>query len=76
MTKSSVKDDAKRLIERLPETATWDDVMHEIYVRQTIEAGLADSEAGRSEDVAEVRKRLSLSTGVAGIPQRSCRPVE
>ncbi len=27
--------------------------MHEIYVRQSIEAGLADSEAGRVVDVTE-----------------------
>ena len=29
----SVKTEARRLIERLPENVPWDDVMHEIYVR-------------------------------------------
>ena len=29
--------------------------MYEIYVRQAIEAGLADSEAGRTLDVKEIR---------------------
>ncbi|MEO6066713.1 MAG: hypothetical protein ABIQ41_01885 [Gemmatimonadales bacterium] len=44
---TSVKTEAKRLIDQLPETASWDDVMYEVYVRQAIEQGRADIEAGR-----------------------------
>ena len=62
MSNVSVKEEAKRLIERLPEDMTWDDLMHEIYVRQSIEAGLADSEAGRATDVAEVRAKFGLQS--------------
>ena len=62
MSNASVKEEAKRLIERLPEDMTWDDLMHEIYVRQSIEAGLADSEAGRVTDVAEVRAKCGLQS--------------
>lgn len=36
----NIKEEARRLIEKLPDDATWDDVMHEIYVRQAVEAGL------------------------------------
>jgi hypothetical protein len=36
----NIKEEARRLIEKLPDNATWDDVMHEIYVRQAVEAGL------------------------------------
>lgn len=57
----SVKDEARRLIERLPEDATWDDLMHEIYVRQAIEAGLEDSRAGNLTNIEDVRARLGLS---------------
>ena len=57
----NVKDEARRLIERLPDDVTWDDLMHEIYVRQAIEAGLEDSREGRVTDSTEVRKRLGLS---------------
>jgi predicted transcriptional regulator len=56
----NIKEEAKRLIERLPENMTWDDLMHEIYVRQSIETGLADSEAGKVTDVAEVRAKFGL----------------
>lgn len=55
------KEEAHRLVDRLPENATWDDLMHEIYVRETIERGLEDSRAGRTKDVKEVRARYGLS---------------
>ncbi len=60
MQENIVKTEAKKLINNLPDKATWDDLMHEIYVRQTIEAGLANSKAGKTKSVAEVRKEFSL----------------
>jgi len=54
------KDQAHEMADRMPEGATWDDLIREIYVRQVIEQGLADSEAGRTTDVAEVRRRYGL----------------
>lgn len=60
MATVDVKEQARRLVEELPEGATWDDLMHKIYVRQAIEAGLADSDAGRTEDVTAVRARFGL----------------
>jgi predicted transcriptional regulator len=61
MSSTNVKQEAHRLVDNLPENATWDDLMYEIYVRQAIEAGLADSEAGRTLDVKEVRAKFRLS---------------
>ncbi len=60
MDATNVKDEARRLVEALPEDSTWEDLMHRIYVRQAIEAGLEDSEAGRGTDVGEVRSRFNL----------------
>ena len=60
MEATKVKDEARRLVEELPENATWDDLMHKIYVRQAIEAGLKDSDVGRTLDVKEVRARFGL----------------
>lgn len=54
------KKEAHRLIDRMPPQATWDDLMHEIYVRETIERGLADSKAGRTKDVKEIRANYGL----------------
>jgi predicted transcriptional regulator len=58
MGATKVKDQARNLVEDLPDDASWDDLMYRIYVRQAIEAGLEDSEAGRVADVKEVRTRF------------------
>lgn len=60
METRSIKEEARRLIDKLPENSTWDDLMYEIYVRQAVEAGLADSEAGRVTSVEQVRKKFGL----------------
>jgi len=54
------KSEAHKMIDRLPENATWDDLMHAIYVRQAMERGLADREAGRTLDVRHVRAKYDL----------------
>ena len=61
MSAQNVKEEARRLVENLPEDVTWDDLMYQIYVRQNIEAGLADSEADRVIEVGDVRKRFGLA---------------
>ncbi|NJP10274.1 MAG: hypothetical protein HC866_13020 [Leptolyngbyaceae cyanobacterium RU_5_1] len=60
MKPTNVKEAARQLIDNLPENSTWEDLMHEIYVRQAIEAGLADSEAEQLTSVEEVRKQFGL----------------
>ncbi len=60
MTTPSIKEEARRLVENLPDNSTWDDLVHEIYVRQAVEAGLADSRAGRTTDVEQVRASFGL----------------
>jgi len=54
------KQEAKRLVDMMPDNATWDDLIHEIYVREVIEQGLADSKAGKTADVTEVRAKYGL----------------
>ena len=61
MQTENIKEKAYRILDNLPEKATWDDLMYSIYVRQTIESGIKDSDAGRTIDVKEVRKRFGLS---------------
>jgi hypothetical protein len=61
MSSTKVKQEAHRLVDNLPENATWDDLIYEIYVRQAIEAGLANSETGRTLNVKEVRAKFGLS---------------
>jgi len=56
----TIKQKAHQLLDQLPDSTTWEDLMYRIYVRQAIEAGLKDSEEGRTVEVREVRKRFDL----------------
>jgi hypothetical protein len=56
----SIKDDARRIVEQLPESATWEDLIYRLYVRQSIEAGLKDADEGQVESVEEVRRSFGL----------------
>jgi hypothetical protein len=57
---TTIKDEARRLIDCLPDDATWEDLQYEIYVRQAIEAGLKDSREGRTVPLDEARKQFGL----------------
>lgn len=61
MPNTMTKDQAHSLVDKMPDNSTWDDLMHEIYVREVIEQGLEDSKAGRTTDVREVRSKYGLS---------------
>ena len=60
MATTMIREEAHKLIDRLPQNSTWDDLIHEIYVREVIERGLEDSKAGRTKDVNEVRRKYGL----------------
>ena len=62
MPTATVRDEARRLVDQLPDDATWDDILYQIYVRQSVEAGLEDCRAGRLVPADEVRRRLGLPT--------------
>jgi len=53
-----VKDEAKKLILKMPVTAMWDDVMYELYVKKKIAAGLKAADEGRVVSHEKARKRL------------------
>lgn len=51
-------DEARKLIETIPETATWDDIMYQFYVKQKLRTALDAEEEGRVVSHEDVRKRL------------------
>ena len=57
----SIKKAAAKLVRELPETASWDDLMYEILVRQKIEAGLKDLKEGRTHDHASIRREFGMA---------------
>ena len=48
------KDVAYQIVDSMPQTFTWDDLLRVIYVRKEIAKGLADVKAGRVKPLAEV----------------------
>ena len=61
MKAETTKEKGYQLLDKLPDSATWEDLMYQIYVRQAIEAGIKDSDEGHTIDVKEVRKRFGLA---------------
>lgn len=52
------KQQAHKLIDELPETAGWEDLAEQIETILDIEAGLADSKAGRVTEHAQVLREF------------------
>jgi hypothetical protein len=45
---STTKEEAINLITRLPDEASWDDIMYEIYVKKRNELGIKAADEGAS----------------------------
>ena len=54
----TAKKQALELVKKLPEKATWDDIMYQIYVRKKIEAGIHAADEGRVVPHETVKKRF------------------
>ncbi len=57
--KTLVREEAQRLLQTLPDDATWDDVQYAILFRQSIARGMADSETGNGKTSEEVHRKFS-----------------
>ena len=55
---SAAKEEVMRILERLPEDVSMEDIQYHIYVRQKIDHGLADIEAGRTISEEEFDRRM------------------
>lgn len=54
----TAKEQVQQILEALPDDASLEDIQYHIYVRQKIEQGLADADAGRVVTHDEAMKRL------------------
>jgi predicted transcriptional regulator len=54
----TAKQQATDMVKKLPDKATWDDIMYEIYVRKEIEASLQAAEEGKLVPHEVVKKRF------------------
>ena len=55
---ATAKEAARQIIEHLSDQATWNDIMYELYVKQKMEEGLADIEAGRTIPHEELKAEM------------------
>lgn len=56
---NAAKEEVIRILERLPEDASLEDIQYHLYVRQKIEHGLEDIEAGRTLSEEEFDRRMA-----------------
>ena len=55
----TAKEQVQQILESLPEDASLEDIQYHIYVRQKIQQGLDDVDAGRTMSHADVQQRLA-----------------
>ncbi len=55
----TIKDEARQLIERMPDDTTWEDIMYAVYVRMKIDRGLQEADEGDVIPQEEVERRLA-----------------
>lgn len=56
---STVKEEAIRLIESLPDDCSVEDIQYHLHVIRKVEQGLADIEAGRTISQEEAERRVA-----------------
>lgn len=56
----NIKQFLHTLADRLPDSATIDEALYHMVLRREIEAGLADSDAGRTTSVDKLKKQRGI----------------
>jgi len=54
----TAKEQVQRILEVIPDDASMEDIQYHIYVRQKVDQGLADGDAGRVVSHEEAMRRL------------------
>ena len=59
----TAKEEVRRMLDHIPEDATFEDIQYHIYVREKIERGLKDIQEGHLLSQEEVEQRMSKWLG-------------
>ncbi len=59
----TAKEEVRRMLDQIPDDATFEDIQYHIYVREKIERGLKDVQEGRLLSQEEVEQRMSRWLG-------------
>jgi hypothetical protein len=67
---TSIKDEVIRMIQRLPDDCTLEQIQYHLHVRAQTEKGMADIEAGRIVSHEEAKRRVAEWRKSSGRRQR------
>jgi predicted transcriptional regulator len=59
---STAKDDVRKILDQLPEEASFEDIQYHIYVRQKVLKGIQDADEGRVVSQREAEQRMAKWT--------------
>jgi hypothetical protein len=57
----NIKEIAHQLVDNLPDDSTWEDLMHQIYVREVIERGLEQSQQDQVDSSQAIREHFGIT---------------
>ena len=60
---STAKEEVRKMLNRIPDNVSFEDIQYHIYVREKIERGLKDVEEGRVLSQEEVEQRMGRWLG-------------
>ena len=52
------KEEAKKILNNMPDNVTWDDIMYQFYVKRKISLSLKSLEEGKTVSHDDAKKRL------------------
>jgi len=60
---STAKEEVRKMLNQIPEDATFEDIQYHIYVQEKIERGMKDIKEGRVLSQEEIERRMSKWLG-------------
>ncbi len=54
----TAKEETRKILDSLPDGASWEDIQYSIYVRERIERGRLEADAGKLVDQEEIERRM------------------
>ena len=55
-----LREEIRKMLDTLPDDASWEDIQYSIYVRERIERGLREAAEGKIIDQEEIDRRMIL----------------
>ena len=56
---ANTKEEIRKILDALPDDATWEDVQYSIYIRERVERGKAEAAEGKLTDQDQIETRMN-----------------